>query len=253
MATFGFGSGAVWGTPLTDAFGNAIAVPTPLLLGVLQDVSIDISADIKMLFGQNQFPEAVGRGKAKISGKAKFGRFNGLILNSLFFGQTVTSSILSDVYDTTGAPIPTTPFQITPVVPQSGTWQRDLGVRNSIGNPMVRVATGPTTGQYSVAAGVYTFATADTGQQVFMNYQYTATSTVAKTSIVSNVPMGYAPTFRCDFFNSFNGNGTTLSLFSCIASKLSIASKNDDFMIPGFDFEAFSDSTGRVLQWGTSE
>jgi hypothetical protein len=47
------------------------------LFGVLQDVSVDISGDIKELYGQNQFAEAVARGKAKISCKAKFGRING--------------------------------------------------------------------------------------------------------------------------------------------------------------------------------
>jgi hypothetical protein len=77
MALYGFGAGALWGTPLTDAFGAAIANPTPLLFGVLQDVSVDISADVKELYGQNSFPEAVARGKTKIAGKAKFGRING--------------------------------------------------------------------------------------------------------------------------------------------------------------------------------
>jgi hypothetical protein len=117
MPLYGFGAGALWGTALTDASGAAIANPTPILFGVLQDVSVDISGDIKELYGQNQFAEAVARGKAKISSKAKFGRINGRLLNDLFFGQTMTSSIVANVYDTTGAAIPATPFQITPTVP----------------------------------------------------------------------------------------------------------------------------------------
>lgn len=253
MPMYQFGAGAMWGTPTTDAFGNAIAVPTPVLLGVTQDVSVDISSDTKMLHGQNQFAVAVGRGKGKISGKIKFGQFNGLAINSLYFGQTMTSGLLASVNDVVGAAIPSTPFTITPTVPNTGTWATDLGVINNQGNPMTKVASAPTTGQYSVAAGVYTFAAADTGQTVFINYQYTATSTVARRSTVNNVAMGAAPTFRCDFFNSFNNAGLSLTLFSCISNKLALSTKLDDFTIPELNFDAFADSVGRVMQWGTAQ
>jgi len=253
MAQYGFGAGALWGTPLTDAFGNLLANPSPILFGVLQNVSVDISGDIKELNGQNQFAVAVGRGKGKITGKASFAQINGAIINSLFFGQTMTSGILSDVYDTTGAAIPTTPYQITPTVPGSGTWSADLGVRDANGLPMTRVTSAPATGQYSVSAGVYTFAAADTGKTVFISYQYTATSTVAKTSTVMNVPMGYAPQFRCDLFNGYSGKALALTLYGCVANKLSLATKLDDFMMPDFEFAGFADSAGRVLSWGTSE
>lgn len=253
MPMFNFGAGVLWGTPTFDATGAAITNPTPLMLAVTQEVSIDISGDIKELYGSNQFPVAVGRGKMKITGKAKYGQFNGAILNSLFFGQTMTSSLLSNVVDTTGATIPATPFQITPTVPGSGTWSADLGVRNAQGNPMTRVASAPATGQYSVATGVYTFAAADTGQLVFINYQYTATSTVAKTSLVQNVAMGQAPTFRADFFNQLGGNGLALTLYACVSSKLSLQTKIDDFMIPELDFSAFADASGNVLKWGSAQ
>lgn len=253
MATFGFGAGAVWTTPLTDANGAAIANPTPLLVGTLQDCSVDISGDVKELYGQNQFAEAVARGKAKIAIKLKFARWNGALLNSIYFGQTMTSSLIGAFYDTVGAIVPSTPFTITPIVPSAGTWTRDLGVRNSIGNPMTRVASAPATGQYSVTAGAYLFAAADAAQTVFINFAYTATSTVAKTGIVQNVAMGAAPTFRCDLTNGLNGNAVALSLYSCVATKLSMATKLDDFNIPQIDASAFADSAGRVLQWGTSE
>jgi len=253
MPTFGFGSGALWGTPLTDATGAAISNPTPVLFGTLQDCSVDISGDNKELYGQNQFPEVVARGKTKIQCKAKFARINGLLLNSLFFGQTVTSSIVSDYYDTVGSTIPGTPYQVTPTVPNSGTWSRDLGVRDANGNPMVRVASAPATGQYSVSAGVYTFAAADTATTVFISFAYTASSTTAKTSTVSNLAMGAVPTFRADLSNGLNGKSISLSLFSCVASKLQFATKTDDFNIPEFDFSAFANSSGQVLQWGTSE
>lgn len=253
MSQYLFGSGILWGTPTADANGNAIANPTPVKFGVLQECSVDISFDTKTLHGQNQFPVAVGRGKGKISGSAKFAQVNGAMINSLFFGQTLSSGIVSDYNDTTGNVIPTTPFTITPTVPSSGTWSTDLGVINSSGVPMTRVASAPTTGQYSVAAGVYTFAAADTGQTVFINYQYTATSTTAKKSTVINLPMGYAPTFRIDLYTPYQGKSMILTLPSCIASKLALATKQDDFVIPDFGFEAFADAAGNVMTWATSE
>lgn len=253
MAQYSFGAGVMWGTPTADAFGNAIANPSPVQFGVLQEISLDVSFDTKMLYGQNQFPVAVGRGKGKVSGKAKFAQLNGAILNSLFFGQTLTSGITADVYDITGTAIPTTPFTITPTPPSSGTWSRDLGVRDSNGLPMTRVASAPATGQYSVAAGVYTFAAADTGKIVFISYQYTATSTTAKKSSVVNVPMGYAPTFGCDLYEPFQGKALTIYLPNCIGSKLQFATKLDDFNVPEFDFEAFADAAGNVMTYGLSE
>ena len=255
MAMYNFGAGVLWGTPTFDATGAAIANPTPLMLAVTQEVSIDIQGDIKELYGSNQFPVAVGRGKMKITGKAKYGQFNGAVMNSLFFGQTVTSSVYSIVNDVTGATIPSTPFTITPTIPGSGSFAQDLGVRDAVGNPMTRVASGPTTGQYSVntTTGVYTFAAADTTKLVFINFGYTATSTVAKTSVVQNIAMGQAPTFRADFFNQLGGNGLALTLFACVSNKLALQTKIDDFMIPELDFSAFADPSGNVLKWGSAQ
>jgi hypothetical protein len=250
---FGFGSGTAWGIPLTDAYGASIAVPTPVLLGTLQDISIDFSGDLKELYGQQQAPVALARGKMKITGKAKWAQASMAVVGSLFFGQPITSGIYSEVYDVTGSVIPATPFTITPTVPGTGTWVTDLGVRDTSGNNMTRVASAPTTGQYSVTAGAYLFATADTGKTVFISFQYTATSTVAKSSLINNLPMGYTPTFRCDFFNSLNGQAETMTLYSCVANKFSMSTKIDDFLSQELDFGAFADGAGRIVNLGYAQ
>jgi hypothetical protein len=252
MPTYGFGAGVVWATPTTDSTGAAIANPTPVIFGVLQEVSVDISGDVKELYGQNQFAEAVARGKAKISSKAKNGRFNGLLLNSVFFGQTVNTGLIANYYDTLGQAIATT---VTIVPPASGTFAQDLGVRDANGNPMTRVASAPATGQYAVntTTGVYTFNASDVGNTCFISYGYTATSTTAKNSTVMNVAMGAAPTFRTDLSMGFNGKYNALTLYSNVSTKLSIATKLDDFTIPEFDWSSFADANGRVLKWGTAE
>lgn len=249
-----FGSGLLWGTPQQDASGNAISNPSPVLFGTMQDVSVDISFDLKQLYGQKQFPVALGRGKGKIDCKAHIASINGALMNSILFGQTLTAGGLADYYDQTGTAIPATPFEITPTVPSSGTWSADLGVRKADGTHMTRVASAPATGQYSVSAGVYTFAAADTGTTVYIDYQYTYTSTVAQNSNVSNLTMGYAPSFRADLLMPYGGKNLVLTLYWCIGSKLSMATKLDDFTVPEFDFQAAANpNTGQVLSYGVSE
>lgn len=248
-----FGSGSLWGTPLTNAAGAAIANPTPVRFGVAQEVSLDLDFSVKELYGTLQFPVEIGRGTAKASGTIKNAQINGLVWSSLFFGQSQSNGIFADFLDTVGENIPaSTPYTITPTPPSSGTWAADLGVIDANGNPYTVVATSPAAGQYSVAAGVYTFAAANAGAKVFINYQYTAVSTTAPTQTVLSQPLGYAPTFALDIFIPYNGAAVTLHLFQCVASKLQIQTKLDDFIIPQMDYSAFADSQNRVLTWGTN-
>jgi len=253
MSQFAFGAGVLVGTASTDAYGTALATPTPIQLGIMQEASVDFSFDIKELYGQYQFPVAIGRGKGKIGGKSKFAQLNGLSINTLMFGQTLVSGTLAEVIDTTGTAIPTTPFTITPTVPGSGTWTVDLGVFDANGLPMQRVVSAPATGQYSVSAGVYTFAAADAGKIVRISYQYTATSTAAKKLTVSNVLMGQAPQFRVDLMTPYAGKQFVLTLPCCVGSKFSFATKLDDFIVPEFDFSAFADALGNVAYLATAE
>jgi hypothetical protein len=66
-----FGSGLFYATPLMDAYGNSLASPTPILLGIMQEASVDLSYDSKELFGSEQFAVDAARGQGKLSGTAK--------------------------------------------------------------------------------------------------------------------------------------------------------------------------------------
>lgn len=254
-----FGSGVMWGTATTDANGAALAVPTPIKFGVLQDVGIDFQYDIKELYGQLQLPVDIARGKAKIMGKAKLAQINGLTFNSLFFGQTLTTATqIADQLDTTGTLIPTTPFQITVTPPNSGTYLTDLGVVDINGRPFTKVAASPTAGQYSQAAAVYTFATADnaSGVRAFISYQYSYTgapAAAATRSTINNLVMGAAPVFTGEFFISKAGKQFQLTLNSCIANKLSLPTKIDDYMVTELDFAAFASGVGTLGSYSMAE
>ncbi len=74
---FVFGSGVLIGTPQGGS---------PINLGLAQEISINISASTKALYGQNTFPVAIGVGTRKMTGKAKLARISGQALGTLFFG-----------------------------------------------------------------------------------------------------------------------------------------------------------------------
>ena len=242
-------------TPLQDSTGTAITTPTPIKLLDLQEGSLDFSGEPKMLYGQNSFPVAVGIGKRAVGVKVKPARVLANGWNTLFFGQTLNSGLVAMSTGGTASAIPATPFAVTVTPPSSGVYAQDLGVIDWNGSPMKRVASAPATGQYSVvtATGVYTFAAADTLKNVYISYQYTATVTGAQKQTVVNQPMGYAPTFRADLQVSYLGKFLTISLPQCMASKMSLGLKNEDFAVPEFEFSAFDNGAGQILTWSTSE
>lgn len=250
---FVFGTGALIATPQYDANGAAITNPSPVEFGTLQEVSIDVSFDTKQLYGSLQFPVAAGRGKGKVSGKAKAARLNGALLNAVVFGQTMNFGVINDVYDTNGTVVPGTPYSITPTVPGAGTWTRDLGVRDNNGVTLTRVGASPATGQYTVSAGVYTFAAADVGKLMFINFQFSQTSTTAPKLDIMNLPMGYAPSFAIDFYMPYQGKQLVVTCGNVTASKMSLATKQDDFLVPEYDFDIYADANGKIMTFSLSD
>jgi hypothetical protein len=242
---YGFGVGNIFANR-TD-----ISNPTPVRLGTVQDVTIDLAFTLKELMGQNQAPVAVARAGIKLGGKIKMAKLNARAWNDVFFGQTLTTGALVVKVDEggpAGTLIPTTPFQITAV--NGATFVDDLGVFNAgTGAQFVRVTSGPTAGQYSVsAAGVYTFASADnvSAIKVVISYSYTQTTTGGRITALNQL-MGSSPVFKLTLGNAFLGNASSMTLYQCIATKLSFGQKNEDFIIPEMEFSAFADSLGRWI------
>lgn len=232
-----FGSGNLYGI-------NAAANSTPMKLGKLQDVSFDFSFNIKELRGQGQMAVDLRRGGGKVTGKAKAAEINGKLINELFFGQTATTGLLLSSVGEAGN-IPATPFQITAV--NGATFDTDLGVIDVLtGVSLTKVSSAPATGQYSVtAAGVYTFAAADTGKAVLIDYLYTATTGGTKIAI-SNQLMGTTPKFMGVFTAKVDTSIATLKLNVCTSNKFAFATKLEDHVIPEFDIEAMCDASGNL-------
>ena len=85
MPQFAFGLGQLIVVPGTN---TPLVRATPVMVGTLQDVSVNIDYDLKELWGNSQFPVDVARGKAKITGKAKSGQLGSGLIASVLSGST---------------------------------------------------------------------------------------------------------------------------------------------------------------------
>lgn len=242
-----FGTGKLIAVPTNSSDGSIIANPTPVILGTMQDVSLDLSVEIKALYGSKRYPIAVGQGKGKTEIKAKYAEIDGGILGSLFFGKTSTAGIKAAVFDF-ATTIPATPFKVTIAPPSSGTFVADLGVvRSDTGAQLTRVASAPATGQYmvNVATGEYTFAAADTLKPIAISYEYSASSGGAVWSLTNDV-MGYTPSFSLLLQNGYDGKNLVCKLNRCVSGKLGLPLKADDFAVYDFEAQAFADAAGSL-------
>ncbi len=249
MALYTFGSGTLFGVR------NDVANATPVKFGALQEASVEFSAASKELYGQYQFPLAVARGKAKITGKAKFGQIQGRAFTDLFFGQTANAGQTTVANAEAGAVPGSAAYTIQ--VTNHAAFVTDLGVvYAATGLPFTLVASSPSAGQYSVSAGTYTFAAADAGAAVLLSYQYTISGTGQSFTLV-NPQMGVQPAFQLVLETSYQSPSglkkADLTLFNCVSSKLSLDAKQEDFTIPEMDFEAFANAAGNVFTWSFSE
>jgi hypothetical protein len=247
MQTF-FGSGNLF------AVNTAAGTQTPRQFGTLQECSLDFTWTVKELYGQYQFPVDVGRGTAKLTGKAKAANINGALLADIFFqpttapGTTETIGITNEPKTPAGGPPPTATASNTTGFVDEGCLDATTGLQMSL------VASAPVAGvSYMVnnSTGVYTFA--NTQGPVYISYRYTTTVATKGSFVYDNQLLGTSPFFSVTFQGQRAGKPLFVRLRQCIASKLTLQSKLEDFMIPEFDFQAFADAGGIVFDWSSAE
>jgi hypothetical protein len=234
-----FGSGVLIGTPSGG---------TPINFGLAQEVTLNISTTTKALFGQNNFPVAIGSGTRKMTGKAKLARISGQALGNLFFGvNPSTGGVQTQFGEVTSVPA-VSPFTYSSVYHAS--FVADQGVvYASTGLPMKAVFSAPSAGQYSVSSGVYTFSSADAGAAILISYSYGVT-TAGENIVVTSQLIGPSVTFSANLFASdpTTGKQFSLLLYNCVAEKLAFGTKLEDFVMPELDFQCFANAAGQVCQ-----
>lgn len=230
-----FGVGKLWAIPSAGG--------TPVQFGVLQDVAVNISFDKKELYGSKQFPVKVVRGKGKIEGKAGFAEIDANAFNLILAGTKGVGQ--NEVTVKTGTIPAETPFTVV-----SAAGAVNLGVYDVSGDTAVAmelVATTPAAGQYTYAAetGTYTFNTGDASTKIQYSYM-TADAVDGSKITLTNELMGSSPTFKTVLNGQLAGKQLTLTLNACMTSKLDLAFKQEDFLLPAFDFSAFADAADEI-------
>lgn len=246
MAFAVFGPGSLYLTR-TDT-----TTPQSYNIGYCQSFQLEESADVKQLYGQNQYPLVAARSTMKVTGKAVAAEISGLALNAVMHGMAFTSGISAYVPAETSV-IPSTPFQVTAV--NGANFDQDLGVIFTLTSlPLIRVASGPTTGQYSVntTTGVYTFASADATKSITLSYAW-ANASVGQSRVVTSQPIGTNPVFQLDYATSLNNIPYYLRIYQCVAAKLARSFKLTDFMMPEVDFDVFANAAGQVYKESTGQ
>jgi hypothetical protein len=86
---------------------------------------------------------------------------------------------------------------------------------------------------------------------MLFNYLYEEAAT-GNTVIISNELMGVTPKFRLVLSQLYDGKTFTLVLNSCVAEKLSLPLKQDDYLISDFSFQAQANSAGIIGYMSTT-
>jgi hypothetical protein len=88
--TLEFGSGIVFATP---SGGNQPTNPTPVEVGVLQNVKVTLGAEIKALYGQLQYPVDTAIGKRSIKGTFEFALMELLTVQNMFTSDNIITGV----------------------------------------------------------------------------------------------------------------------------------------------------------------
>jgi len=247
----------LFGTGLATLTPTASGAQTPIVVAVLQDISLDVSGKIVDLIGNMQVAVDKAKAEVKWSGKFKSGYFAGGLIAAILSGSTSAVGSQQPIFGETftlAAGTYTTSKGALTIAGAAG----DLGVFDTTANKfLTAVASAPASGQYvpATASGVMTFNATDNTHIMQVSYIYTA-SAVGSTITYNNQYMGTNTTFSFRLFNNYaaaNGGANVAAaagiyLPVVTIPKLSLAFKNAGFMEKSVDFECSANAAGLVGQ-----
>lgn len=259
---------AMFGPGILICTRTDITNGTPINVGYAQEFSIDFAGTTKQLFGQQQLPLVAARSTIKATGKIKSAVLSGQAMNTLFWGQTVSTASGLLVFNVGSTFTLSTTSTATSTgtglqVGSSLTFDADLGVIFvNTGLPGRRVSTGSeaaSSGTYSIGStspGLYYFSqpdtinlTAGTTNPIKVTYTNTTTTGGLQSLLITNQLIGYSPTFQLDYYTNLNQPTAKPFIVRCyqaISSKVTLAFKLEDFMMPEFDFDLFANNSGQL-------
>lgn len=244
-----FGSGVALAAPQASS-GNPAPNPTPLGLGVLQNVKLTLGADIKALYGISQWAVDTAIGKRTIKGSFEFAQISNLLMSQLFFGDgTTAGDVVTTTFPGEAHTIPGTSTYTIQVTNHTLTPLVDYGVTyQNTGLQFTNVEAGSLTavGQYKVdlTTGTYTFYSGDASVPVWINYSWVPSPAAGSTLTVANHAMGYGPIIALNLVFPYEGGGIGFYLPNVRLGKIEATTKLDDYTMYSTDFEGFTGANG---------
>ena len=235
---------------------NLSGTVTPVVVAVLQDISLDTAYTIVDLIGNLQAAVDKAKGQLKLSGKFKTGYFSGGLISAILAGSTTVvggvQPVIGETFTLAAGTYTTAKGALTTPGPAG-----DLGVFDVTANKfLIAVASAPATGQYvpATAAGVMTFNATDNTHIMQVSYTYAAAA-VGTTISLNNQMMGTNTTFGLRLFNTYQAAAGGANIASPVGiylpvvtiPKLSLAFKNTGFMEKSVDFECSANAAGLLV------
>lgn len=223
-------SAFVLGLPKARVFTSG---GVPRLVAELAEVSIDFATEVKALESVKRI--AVGHVVTgqKITGKAKQLAVQPWV-EAQKIGATHATGRLVTVDDEAGSVPGSSTYTIS--VTHSANWTRDLGVTLTADGTALTPVTGtPSAGEYSVAAGVYTFNVAQASAAVKISYVWSDSTTGEKVTL-SNANQGEATAYILIGDTTLESKTLHLELLSVVFTKGGLAMSKDNQTSPEVEF-----------------
>lgn len=227
------------------------ANPTPIQVARLRDISLKFGKETKALEADRIAAVDMALVGLSVKLTAKTVEWNADAVAAILSGAVTsgTGRLIGVDGEAWTVPAPAGPYTVTAA---NTTGHVDLGVEDvtagiaaGVKRYMTRVAAGPTTGQYSVAAGVYTFAAADASHALKGRYYYSSVS--GANQKISNIAPRLDPGFVCTVFNT-NATGKDIGFRfpNAHVNSFGLSFKTKDWMEQDVEIDIIGDDLDEI-------
>lgn len=222
--------------------------------GELQDVSLDISSEIKELLGDKKVAILTAETAKKIKLQAKFATLSSALVGAVLGSTRTTGSKFISTVRKTAVASAFTVAAADDGSPAGWAFVADLGVKYASNGQDLRYNAGTlaSTGEYKNTAGAYTTGSGEATVQV--DVTYVASQTAGETHTVNNSLIGLSTYFAMRGYQATTqADGTVRKIAwyfpAVLIPNLKLGFKNTDFATYDLELNAFADSTGLVAEF----